>query len=257
MISTAFRPGTSLLHRTDPRLKLLLLVAWTAAFIIPSPVAVILRYYLGVVSLITLTIGPKEVFPPLKSIWPILLLVILITPPFHIGGAEYFRISEWYRVTRAGVEEALTLVFRFTGITSAFFLFFRTTSIDQFILSLRWFGLPYNAALVITIAFRYIPSLIQLYGNIQDAHTLRRPPPERKRRYNPVRKISHVFPSLVSVMIHAIKSIPALSMALEIRGFGLSAQRTVYRPLPPLFSRPYQCGAAIIVLFMLILLYFI
>jgi len=257
MISTAFRPGTSLLHRTDPRLKLLLLVLWTAAFIIPSPVAVILRYYLGVAVLITLTIGAKEIFPPLKSIWPILLLVILITPPFHIGGTEYFRITEWYRVTRAGIEEALTLVLRFSGITSAFFLFFRTTSIDQFILSLRWYGLPYNAALVITIAFRYIPSLIQLYGNIQDAHTLRRPPLERKRRYNPVRKFSHIFPGIVSVMIQSIKSIPTLSMALEIRGFGLSGQRTDYRPLPPLLSRLFQCGIALIVLFILVLLYFL
>ncbi len=257
MINTAFRPGTTFLHRTDPRLKLFLLLAWTAAFIIPVPVDVILRYYLGVVFLITLSIGPREVLSPLKSIWPILILVMLITPPFHPGGTEYFRIAAWYRITRAGIEEALTLVIRFTGITSAFFLFFRATSIDQFILSLRWYGLPYNAALVITIAFRYIPSLIQLYGNIQDAHALRRPPLKQGRRYNPVRQFSHIFPSLVSVMIHSIKSIPTLSMALEIRGFGLSAQRTVYRPLPSLISRPYQCGIALIVLFILILLYFL
>ena len=100
-------------------------------------------------------------------------------------------------------------------------------------------------------------SLDTLYGSIQDAHTLRREPPRRRRFYNPAGRFSHIFPTLVSVMIHSIKSIPTLSMALEIRGFGLSGQRTVYRPLPSLRGRPLQWMGAIIVLLLLILLYFL
>lgn len=257
MIGTAFRPGSSFLHRADPRIKLFILVFWTAAFIIPSSVPVLLHYYLGVILLIAAALSVREIFIPLKSIWPILILVLLLTPPFHAGGEVFLEIGGWYRLTREGLEEAVMLVLRFSGITSVFFLFFRGTSIDQFILALRWYGLPYNAALVVTISFRYIPTLIQLYRNIQDAHTLRRPHLEDGRRYNPVRRFSHIFPVLVSVMIHSIKSIPSLSMALENRGFGRSRERTIYRPLPKLRTVPLQCGAGLIVVLAVILIYFL
>jgi len=257
MIGTAFRPGASFLHRTDPRIKFFILVFWTIAFIIPSSVPILLRYYLGTILLIAAALSVREVFVPLKSIWPILLLVLLLTPPFHAGGEIFFEIGGWYQLTEEGLEEALMLILRFSGITSAFFIFFRSTSIDQFILALRWYGLPYNAALIITIAFRYIPTLIQLYRNIQDAHTLRRPPLEDGRRYNPVRRFAHIFPILVSVMIHSIKSIPSLSMALENRGFGHSRERTIYRPLPKLRTVRLQCGAGLIVVLAVILIYFL
>ena len=257
MISTAFLDSGSFLHRADARIKFTILILWTAAFLVPSSMMVLLRYYAGIIILIAITLSPKQVLLPLKSIWPVLMLVLVITPPFHTGGTVLFQIGTWYSVTMKGLEEAGILIFRFSGITSAFFLFFRTTSIDQFILALQWYGLPYNAALVVTIAFRYIPSLVQLYRNIQDAHTLRRAPLKQGRFYNPVRRFSHLFPSLVSVMIHSIKSIPTLSMALEIRGFERNRQRSTYKPLPGLKMVVYQFPAAIIVLLILILSYFL
>jgi len=255
MFSTAYKPGNSLLHRSDGRIKLAMLILWTAAFLAPGSLMVQLRSYSGLLLLICFNLSLREAFKPLKSIWPLLVLVFIITPPFHQGGSLLFQLGNWYRITPEGLREAGILIIRFSGITSLFFLFFRTTTIDTFILVLRWYGLPYNAALVITIAFRYIPSLINLYKNIQDAHALRRPPLQQGRIYNPFRRFTHLFPSLVSVMIHSIKSIPSLSMALEIRGFGRHNQRTTYRPLPPFTTVTKQFFGIIIVLSLLILSY--
>lgn len=257
MISSSYIAGDSLVHKADPRLKLLLLLAWVVALILPSPLFTISGYYLALVLLIGLSRRFSDALLPLKSIWPILLLVFILTPPFHREGELLFSIGGWLHITSGGLEEAFTLIIRFSGITSAFFLFFRTTTIDCFILSLRWFGMPYTAALVITIAFRYIPSLIQLYRNIQDAHALRRPPQTQKSAFNPRKKVAHLFPSLISVMIHSIKSIPALSMALETRGFGRHNSRTSYMSLPGLRSLLRQLPGFLIVLLFLILLYFL
>lgn len=254
MISGTYLPGTSFLHTSDPRLKFFLLLCWVIALILPVPLPVLLCYYLGLAVLIAAGLSFKQVFQPLKTIWPILVLVALITPPFHQTGRTLYQAGRLFSITAGGVEEALTLILRFSGITSAFYLFFRTTTIDDFILTLRWYGLPYSGALVITIAFRYIPSLLQLYRNIQDAHALRRPAPEQKRSFSPVKRFTHVFPTLVSVMIHSIKNIPTLSMALESRGFGRHNPRSAYRSLRPLHEVIHQVVFFFIVLLFLVLL---
>lgn len=257
MISGSYLPGTSFVHRTDPRLKFALLILWVIALIMPVRIVSLAAYYLGLALLISLALSVKEVFLPLKTIWPILLLVALLTPPFHRSGRELFQLGALLSITTGGLQEAGVLILRFSGITSAFFLFFRTTTIDDFILTLRWYGLPYSGALVITIAFRYIPSLLQLYHNIEDAHALRRPFQSGKKTLNPKKKFTHLFPTLVSVMIHSIKSIPALSMALESRGFGRHNDRTSYRSLVPFKKVIHHFAISLIVLLFIVLLMFL
>ncbi len=255
MISGAYLPGSSFIHRTDPRIKFALLILWVVALIMPVSLLALAGYYLGLVLLITLALSFGEVFLPLKTIWPILVLVALLTPPFHQSGPTLYQAGSLFTITVGGLQEAFILIMRFSGITSAFFLFFRTTSIDDFILTLRWYGLPYSGALIITIAFRYIPSLLQLYHNIEDAHALRRPVQSGRKTLNPKKKFTHIFPTLVSVMIHSIKSIPTLSMALESRGFGRHNARSSYRSLPPLRKVIHQAVFSLIVLLFIILLY--
>ena len=257
MISGTYLPGNSFVHKADPRLKFSLLILWVIALILPVSIAALVAYYLALVLLIWSGISLGQVLQPLKTIWPLLLLIALLTPPFHQSGRELYHLGGLVRITEGGLQEAFILIVRFSGITSAFFLFFRTTTIDDFILTLRWFGLPYSGALVVTIAFRYIPSLLQLYRNIEDAHALRRPMPEGRRKFHPIKKFSHIFPTLVSVMIHSIKGIPNLSMALESRGFGRHNPRTSYRSLLPLKEIVHQAVLFIIVLLFLVLLYFL
>ena len=257
MISGTYLPGHSYIHRTDPRIKFTLLILWVIALILPVSIVSLIGYYAGLVCIIVTSLSFRQVVQPLKTIWPILVLVALLTPPFHVSGDVLFQVGGVIQISVGGLQEALILILRFSGITSAFFLFFRTTTIDDFILTLRWYGLPYSGALIITIAFRYIPSLLQLYHNIEDAHALRRPAPTGQNRFHPVKKFKHIFPILVSVMIHSIKSIPTLSMALESRGFGRTNPRTSYRSLPRIKKVIHQAGLSIIVLLFLILLPFL
>jgi energy-coupling factor transporter transmembrane protein EcfT len=139
-------------------------------------------------------------------------------------------------------------MFRFTGITVGFFLYFRTTEVDRFILALRSFRLPYSAALVVSLAFRFIPYMVELYGNIRAAHTLRLPAGSAQRSRGPVRRLRRIFPTLVSVLIHAIKTIPGLAMALDSRGFPGTRQRSAYRSLPPARAITAQIITAAIII---------
>jgi energy-coupling factor transport system permease protein len=131
-------------------------------------------------------------------------------------------------VTTGGFQTTLLLLLRFLGITFGFYAIIRTVSLDDMVLSLRWFRLPYSACLVITITLRTIPSLAGTWHNVVDAHRLRSGAPGRGRRTGIVAKY---LPVLTSVLIQAVKGIPVLAMALESRGFGRQNARTSYAAL--------------------------
>ena len=171
-----FKPGTSFLHRFDPRAKLLLLAAVTASLLVPAPVAVSACLLALLVVVIAAAFGPAELWVPLRPILPVLILIALLTPPFQRSGRVLLAVSGFVLVTTGGLLAGLTMIVRFAGLSLAFFAAFRSIELDDLVLALRWFGLPFSACLVVIIAFRSLPSLAATYRSVQDAHKLRSGP---------------------------------------------------------------------------------
>ncbi len=223
-----YRPGTSFLHRFDPRAKLFLLLPMFVCFFLSLPVWLLGAYSVAVMVVVALSLGPRELLPPLKAIAPVLILICLLTPPFHRQGSALVRVFQVTLLTADGARETLLMVLRFFGITFGFFAVVRTISLDELVLSLRWFGLPYPGCLVVIIALRTMPSLAGTWRNVMDAHRLRAGAAEEGRR----RKIVATYlPVLTSLLIEAVKGIPVLAMALESRGFGKRTPRTSFAEL--------------------------
>ncbi|NCC66467.1 MAG: energy-coupling factor transporter transmembrane protein EcfT, partial [Spirochaetia bacterium] len=96
-------------------------------------------------------------------------------------------------------------------------------------LALRWYKLPYKAALVVTLAFTYIPFIAESFSQISDSHRLREfDDRQRKKVFD---RVKDLLPTLTSVLVVALRSIPNLAMSLELRGFGLDNKRTSYHTL--------------------------
>jgi len=228
MIGDFYLPGKSIIHRFDPRAKLICLLGSAVAFFYPVSILSMGAIFLFWVILVMATLGLREVLIPLRTIAPILLLVALLTPLFNRQGTAIFSAGEVVIATTGGLMEAGRMIVRFSGVTMVFYLYFRTTELTDILLSLQWFGLPFRAALIITIAFRYIPHLSNLYSQVRDAHTLRRPEEIPGKKAGPVKKVTAFFPTLTSVLIQAVKSIDPLSMALEVKGVGRGNPRTTY-----------------------------
>jgi energy-coupling factor transport system permease protein len=150
-------------------------------------------------------------------------------------------------LTSEGLSEAHRLLLRFTGLTLSFFIVFRTLDMNDLILALRWFGLPFRVALIIIVSLRFIPSLFVVYKNVQDAHTL------RASRGKKAGFFQRTLPVLTSVVIQAIRSIPSLAMALETRGFGRGGRRTEYRILPMGLGFGLSLAAAVLLTALLFL----
>ncbi len=195
MISSTFIHGNSILHKADPRLKTIILLSIVIIFFLPLSIPAMLILFTGLLLIGINSLGFLKALQPVKMILPILIFVSILTPPFFRGGETILIVKNIIILTSEGLFHTLRLVLRFTGITVSFYIFFSTTSINDFILTLEWFKLPYKAALVITIALRYIPSMVIIYNNIQDAHRLRSS--NNGKNYFG-KKLSKVFPTLVS-----------------------------------------------------------
>jgi len=252
MIGSAYRDTGSFLHRYDPRVKLLLLLGWCAMLFLPVGSIWWYGAYTGFLALAAAAaLGWNDLWMPVRSILPLLILVLILTPPFYRTGEPLIMAGRTVLITKDGLEEAGKLIFRFTGITLAFFLYFRTTTLQHVILTLRWYGLPYRTALVITLAFRYIPTTAQLMHNVRAAHLLREPmpgssgaalediaagrqKPRMRRKWSPSRirrRFGDWFPVLMSVLIASVKSIPTLAVGLEFRGLGRKEKHTSWKQL--------------------------
>ncbi len=231
MTGDFYLPGNSIVHRFDARAKLICLLGSVASFFYPLPVfwsAVFLLFWVVVMAA---SVGFNRVFTTLRTILPILLLVAVLTPLFNRQGSPVLCLGDVVLVSDGGLTEAVRMIVRFSGVTIVFYLYFSTTELTTILLSFQWYGMPFRSALIITIAFRYIPHLSNLYRQVRDAHTLRRPGEILEGRAGPLKKIRSFFPTLTSVLIQAVKSIDPLSMALEVKGVGRRNRRTTYGAL--------------------------
>jgi energy-coupling factor transport system permease protein len=226
MVIDFFKPGASFLHRFDPRAKLVLLAPVMACFFLPTPLVVSGAYVVLLAAVVAAAFGPSELAVPLRPILPVLILICLLTPPFHPEGQVLLRVYSFPLVTTPGLRATLAMIIRFTGITLAFFAVFRSIELNELMLGLRWFGLPFSLCLLVIIAFRSIPSLGLTYRSVQDAHKLRAGPPLRGRRRRG--RLAAFLPILTSVLIQAVKGMPVLAMVLESRGFGRVNPRTSF-----------------------------
>jgi energy-coupling factor transport system permease protein len=215
-----YLPGSSLLHRTDPRARLLALPALTVCFLVPAEPLSLLVLAAVCLAVAGLALGRRELSNLLRSLAPALLFIALLTPPFVRGGTALVTIAGFHLVTTAGVRAGIVYLSRFSGIAAVFYALLRSLRLEELVLALRWFGLPYPAALAVTVTFRYFPFLAGSWHDVKDAQRL------RGGGMGP-------GPVLTAVMVKAVKTIPTLAMALESRGFGRRGHRTSLVALPP------------------------
>jgi energy-coupling factor transport system permease protein len=231
--------GATALHRYDPRAKALSLFAFLVLFFLPLHVWH-LGIYLGVLLLLSgVFLGIPNTLRPIRLILPILVLVLLLTPPFHRDGSALLTIRGLTVLSTSGLLLALRLVVRFTGITLSFYLFIGTTDPDDLILAFRWFRLPYTVSLILSLALGYIPTIWTLYDQVREAHQLRLAAEgravgvaaSRPRAGGLFKRLREAIPVLTSVLILSVRRIPTLAMALESRGVGRKNPRTSYHTL--------------------------
>src|SRR5882757_498816 len=108
-------------------------------------------------------------------------------------------------------------------------LFLSTTKIEEFTYGLQRMRVPYRVGFAISLAFRLVPLFIDSAVTIVDA--------QRLRGYDfnqggPFERIKRYVPVVIPVFMGALRKANNMAMALEARGFGVSATPTSYIDYP-------------------------
>ncbi len=177
--------------------------------------------------LITVFLGPPRARPSFENAhWPILAhprpdAARSIERGGSVDGGR-FRV-----LTVDGLQVDARMLLRFLGITFGFFAVVRTLALDDMVLSLRWFRLPYSACLVMTITLRMIPTLA---GDV--AQRPGRPPPSLRESGPAAAAAGRPdLPARPHLRAHRGGRRPSRSSPWRWRA-GASAEKTRGPPLP-------------------------
>ncbi|WP_313756256.1 energy-coupling factor transporter transmembrane component T [Tissierella sp.] len=223
-------PGNTIIHKLDPRVKIIIISLFIASlFFINTfiPYIFILSFILIVVKISNV---PLKFI--LKGIRP-LLFIILITFSINIfmtKGEVLFEIGPLV-VTKEGlylaVFMALRLIFLITGTslltltTSPIAL---TDGIEKLLIPLKKIGLPaHELAMMMTIALRFIPTLLEETDKIMKAQMARGADFESG---NILSRAKNLVPLLVPLFINAFRRADELATAMEARCYRGGDNRT-------------------------------
>jgi len=223
-------PGDTIIHKLDPRIKILATVAFiTSLFLINKfyPYLLVLAVVFSMVKLSNVPI--KFVLKGLKPLLFIILITFFINV-FMTKGVVLFQIGP-LSVTKEGLFQAIFMALRLIFLIIGTSLLTLTTSpisltdgIEKILSPLKPIGLPaHELAMMMTIALRFIPTLLEETDKIMKAQMARGADFESG---NVLRRAKNLVPLLVPLFVNAFRRADELAMAMEARCYRGGEHRT-------------------------------
>ena len=234
-----FFPGDTVIHRLDPRAKLLLTVFYIVALFMAKH---LVSYGVMVAVLLLAVLLSKIRFSVLlKSMKPVLFIVIItgLLNLFYTPGApgEAPLVSFWiFQIYSAGVWAASFMILRIALLIACTFLLTYTTSpilitdaLESLLSPLKKLHLPiHELAMMMSIALRFIPTLVEETDKIMSAQKARGASFDTG---NLVQKAKALIPLLVPLFISAFRRADELAVAMECRCYHGGEGRTRLKQL--------------------------
>lgn len=225
-----YYPGYSIVHKLDPRLKIFVtLIYITSLFVVKN-----FWGYIAVVAGIGTVIALSKVPPRfiLRGLKPI-LLIIIFTFALNMFMTNGKTLWQWgfLRVTEEGLHNAVFMALRLIFLIVGSSLLTLTTKpmkltdgIESLLKPFRRFGLPaHELAMMMTIALRFIPTLLEETDKIMKAQQSRGADFESGSIF---RRAKALVPLLVPLFVGAFRIAQDLAMAMEARCYRGGEGRT-------------------------------
>ena len=214
-------PGNTLAHRLDPRTKLLVTVLYIVALFSAHSVYAYAALILTLlVSVRVSRVGAKALLRGLKPVLFIIAFTAILNL-FYTPGVEL--VHFWiFRITVEGVRTAVTMMARITLLIMGTFLLTYTTSpihltdgLESLLGPLKKLRLPvHELAMMMSIALRFIPTLIEETDKIMSAQKARGADFESGSIFQ---RAKALVPLLVPLFVSAFRRADELATAMECR----------------------------------------
>ena len=215
-------PGNSVIHRMDARIKIIM----TAVFIVMlfaanSVWGLLVGIAFTILTFIISKIPGKLMLKSLKPIVPIIIFTAILNLLFIRTGKAYF---EWkfLKITDEGVDTAVFMMIRIICLIVGTSLLTYTTSpidltdaIERLLSPLKKIKVPvHELAMMMTIALRFIPTLIEETDKIMSAQ-----------------KARGLIPVLIPLFVASFRHAEELALAMECRCYHGGEGRTRMKQL--------------------------
>ena len=216
-------PGNSVVHRLDPRTKLILLVVYIVAlFLAVNWVSYAVMAAFLILAVKISTIPPKSIVKGMKPLVMILVFTGVLNLFFTVGEGEPL-VDFWiFTIYKDGLIRAIFMVVRILLLISGTFLLTYTTSpisltdgLESLMNPLKKVGVPvHELSMMMCIALRFIPTLIEETDKIMCAQKARGADFESG---SIVDRAKALVPILVPLFISAFRRADELATAMECR----------------------------------------
>ena len=230
-----YLPLDSPVHRLDPRTKLLVVVALVAVLFFVRTFAGygLVALFLGLA--VTLSrVSWRYLVRGLRPLW----IIIVITLALHLFMTEG-RVLAYLgplKITYEGLTRGLLMTSRLVLLIALTSLLTLSTSpialtdgIENLLGPFRRFGVPaHELAMMMTIALRFIPTLLEEAEKIMKAQMARGADFESGHL---MQRAKNLIPLLVPLFVGAFRRADELATAMEARCYRGGEGRTKFRPL--------------------------
>jgi energy-coupling factor transport system permease protein len=225
-----YYPGNSWVHKLDPRLKIVAALAFIVSlFLIRDFFGYIIAVAALAVTIAVSRVPPGFILRGLKAIFIIIIFTFTLNM-FMTGGELLFSIGP-LTVTKEGLYNALFMGTRLVLLIIGSSLLTLTTKpirltdgMESLMKPFGIFGLPaHELAMMMTIALRFIPTLLEETDKIMKAQSARGADFESG---GIIKRAKNLIPILVPLFISAFRIAQELAMAMEARCYRGGEGRT-------------------------------
>ena len=232
----SYMPYDSLMHRMDPRAKIMGMIFFMVAIFIPAGYVPYL--VLGVVALGLLLVSKLKIQSVWKSMKPMMIMMLFL---FIINllvvrtGFVVLNINGW-KIYSDAISQTFYIVVRLvlmimitTTLTATTKPLDLTLGIEDLLTPFHVIHVPaHEIAMMISIALRFIPTLIEETHRIMKAQASRGVDMEEGKLKE---KIMAVLSLIVPLFVSAFQRAEDLANAMEARGYIPDRKRTRYKQL--------------------------
>ena len=197
-------PGTSLVHRFDPRMKLVLTIVYIVLlFAASNPLGLTLSILFLALMYKVAQIPFKMILKSLKPILPIVVFTAVLNLFFVSGEGDPLVKLGFLTIYAEGVRYAVLMAVRVMALIAGTSLLTYTTS-----------PIVLTDAIMMSIALRFIPTLIEETDKIMNAQKARGAQLDTGKMLD---RVKALVPVLIPLFISAFRRADELAMAMECR----------------------------------------
>lgn len=244
-------PGDTLIHRLDPRTKLLLVLLYIIALFSAKNYVTYSMLFIGLCTVVAISkIKPRVLMKSMKPLLFVICLTGLLNLLYTRGEPL---VHFWiFTITKEGVKGAIFMVFRIAMLVIGTFMLTYTTSpialtdgLERLLNPLKKIKFPvHELAMMMAIALRFVPTLIEETDKIMSAQKARGANFETGSLID---RAKALIPILVPLFISSFRRADELAVAMECRCYRGGDGRTRLKQLR--YSRrdfaALACGVAL------------